>query len=100
MRRARIRRMKDIAGKVAFITGGASGMGLGMALPRVSTNSIAGLLETLAAPPYNGRADLPHLAQLWPPRLACDRTKDPLAAQCSPGRPPRRAAPHITAALA
>jgi NitT/TauT family transport system ATP-binding protein len=41
--------------------GGLPGMGLGMALPRVSTNSIAGLLETLAAPPYNGRADLPHL---------------------------------------
>ena len=37
-------------------------MGLGMALPRVSTNSLAGLLEELAAPPYNGRADLPHLA--------------------------------------
>jgi NitT/TauT family transport system ATP-binding protein len=38
------------------------GMGLAMALPRVSTNSLAGLLEELAAPPYNGRADLPHLA--------------------------------------
>jgi NitT/TauT family transport system ATP-binding protein len=42
--------------------GGVPGMGLGMALPRVSTNSLAGLLEELAAPPYNGRADLPHLA--------------------------------------
>jgi NitT/TauT family transport system ATP-binding protein len=40
----------------------APGMGLGMALPRVSTNSLAGLLEELAAPPYDGRADLPHLA--------------------------------------
>jgi len=38
------------------------GMGLAMALPRVSTNSLAGLIEELAAPPYNGRADLPHLA--------------------------------------
>src|SRR5579863_8420986 len=38
------------------------GTGLAMALPRVSTNSLAGLLEELAAPPYNGRADLPHLA--------------------------------------
>ena len=28
----------------------------------VSTNLMAGLLETLAAPPYNGRADLPALA--------------------------------------
>ena len=42
--------------------GGVPGMGLGMALPRVSTNSLAGLLEELAAPPYDGRADLPHLA--------------------------------------
>jgi NitT/TauT family transport system ATP-binding protein len=39
-----------------------TGMGLAMALPRVSTNSLAGLIEELAAPPYNGRADLPHLA--------------------------------------
>ena len=33
-----------------------------MALHPVSTNIMAGLLETLAAPPYNGRADLPALA--------------------------------------
>ena len=32
------------------------------ALHPVSTNIMAGLLETLAAPPYNGRADLPALA--------------------------------------
>ena len=32
------------------------------ALYPVSTNIMAGLLETLAAPPYNGRADLPALA--------------------------------------
>jgi len=38
------------------------GMGLGMVLPVVSTNLMAGLLETLAAAPYNGRADLPPLA--------------------------------------
>jgi NitT/TauT family transport system ATP-binding protein len=31
-------------------------------LHHVSTNLMAGLLETLAAPPYNGRADLPALA--------------------------------------
>ncbi len=36
--------------------------GLGMALPQVSTNSLAGMLEEIAAPPYNGQADLPHLA--------------------------------------
>ena len=38
------------------------GTGIGMVLPRVSTNSLAGLIEEVAAPPYNGRADLPHLA--------------------------------------
>ncbi len=31
-------------------------------LPRVSANLFSGLIETLAAPPYNGRADLPVLA--------------------------------------
>ena len=40
----------------------AQGAGLGLALPRVSTNSLAGMLEEIAAPPYNGQADLPHLA--------------------------------------
>jgi NitT/TauT family transport system ATP-binding protein len=38
------------------------GLGLGMALPEVSTNTMAGLMETLAASPYNGHADLPPLA--------------------------------------
>jgi NitT/TauT family transport system ATP-binding protein len=40
----------------------AAAMGLGLALPLVSTNSLAGMLEEIAAPPYNGQADLPHLA--------------------------------------
>ena len=40
----------------------AHGPGLGLALPLVSTNSLAGMLEEIAAPPYNGQADLPHLA--------------------------------------
>ncbi len=40
----------------------AQGVGLGLALPLVSTNSLAGMLEEIAAPPYNGQADLPHLA--------------------------------------
>ncbi len=40
----------------------ALGAGLGLALPLVSTNSLAGMLEEIAAPPYNGQADLPHLA--------------------------------------
>ncbi len=34
-----------------------------MPLNPVSTNLLAGLLETLVAPPYNGRADLPALAE-------------------------------------
>jgi NitT/TauT family transport system ATP-binding protein len=40
----------------------STAVGLGLALPRVSTNSLAGMLEEIAAPPYNGKADLPHLA--------------------------------------
>ena len=36
--------------------------GIGTALPNISTNLLSGLMETLAAPPYNGRADLPVLA--------------------------------------
>jgi NitT/TauT family transport system ATP-binding protein len=32
-------------------------------LHRVGTNIMAGMLETLAGPPYNGRADLPRLAE-------------------------------------
>jgi NitT/TauT family transport system ATP-binding protein len=40
----------------------AAAMGLGLSLPLVSTNSLAGMLEEIAAPPYEGQADLPHLA--------------------------------------
>jgi NitT/TauT family transport system ATP-binding protein len=42
--------------------GNFPGLGFGMVLPRVSTNSLAGLLEALAAPPYAGKADLPEIA--------------------------------------
>src|SRR5216684_563237 len=38
------------------------GTGISMALPRVSPNVLSGLMETVAAPPYDGRADLPPLA--------------------------------------
>jgi NitT/TauT family transport system ATP-binding protein len=38
------------------------GTGIGTALPHVSSNLLAGLLETLAAPPFRGKADLPQLA--------------------------------------
>lgn len=41
---------------------GIHGVGVGMVLSHVSSNVLSGLLETLAAPPYNGRADLPVLA--------------------------------------
>jgi NitT/TauT family transport system ATP-binding protein len=38
------------------------GLGLAMALPQVSTNTLAGMIEEIAAEPYLGRADLPALA--------------------------------------
>ena len=40
----------------------AAAVGLALSLPDVSTNALAGMLEEIAAPPYNGKADLPHLA--------------------------------------
>lgn len=46
----------------AHAQGAITGLGFGMMLPRMSTNVLAGLLETLAAPPYNGKADLPAIA--------------------------------------
>lgn len=41
---------------------GIPGAGMGMVLSHVSTNVLAGLIEALAAAPYEGRADLPVLA--------------------------------------
>src|SRR5579872_7149461 len=41
---------------------GIRGTGVGMALNHVSSNVLSGLIETLAAPPYSGHADLPVLA--------------------------------------
>ena len=38
------------------------GTGIAMVLPRVSPNVLSGLMETVAAEPYHGRADLPALA--------------------------------------
>ncbi|VTZ51547.1 Nitrate ABC transporter ATP-binding protein [Methylocella tundrae] len=38
------------------------GLGFAMALPQVSTNTLAGMIEEIAAEPYHGRADLPALA--------------------------------------
>jgi len=48
------------AGKQA--QGSFPGTGISMQLPRVSPNLLAGLLETVAAPPFEGHADLPALA--------------------------------------
>ena len=41
---------------------GIPGTGVGMFLHHASSNVLSGLIETLAAPPYNGHADLPVLA--------------------------------------
>ncbi|MCI4678096.1 nitrate/sulfonate/bicarbonate ABC transporter ATP-binding protein [Rhodoblastus acidophilus] len=41
---------------------GIAGTGVGMVLHPISTNVLAGLIEALAAAPFNGRADLPVLA--------------------------------------
>jgi NitT/TauT family transport system ATP-binding protein len=40
----------------------AAAAAIALPLQRVGTNQMAGLLEALAGPPYNGRADLPALA--------------------------------------
>ena len=42
--------------------GAFPGLGIGMALPRVSTNTLAGMIEEVAADPYKGRAELPTIA--------------------------------------
>ena len=39
------------------------GTGIGTILPRVSTNQLSGLIETVAGAPYSGKADLPIIAQ-------------------------------------
>lgn len=38
------------------------GVGIAMQLPRISSNLISGLIETIAGGPYEGRADLPEIA--------------------------------------
>src|SRR5277367_1364575 len=43
--------------------GQAPKLQIGSRLPPVSTNIIAGLIETVAAPPYDGEADLPEIAR-------------------------------------
>ena len=41
---------------------GIPGTGVGMVLHPISTTVLSGLIEAVAAPPFNGRADLPDLA--------------------------------------
>jgi NitT/TauT family transport system ATP-binding protein len=43
--------------------GNFPGTGLGMSLPHISTNELAGMIESLAAAPNNGSADLADLAR-------------------------------------
>jgi NitT/TauT family transport system ATP-binding protein len=38
------------------------GSGFGLILPRISVNLLSGLVEAVAAPPFNGKADLPEIA--------------------------------------
>jgi NitT/TauT family transport system ATP-binding protein len=48
--------------KTPAVEAAAHGNGVGLVLNHVSSNVLSGLIETLAAPPYNGHADLPVLA--------------------------------------
>ena len=48
---------------VRAFTGKATVLSIGERLPEVSTNLLAGLIETLASETYKGRADMPALAQ-------------------------------------
>jgi NitT/TauT family transport system ATP-binding protein len=55
-------RMTQRAEPKVAASGGIPGVGVGMVLHHVSSNVLSGLIETLAAPPYDGHADLPVLA--------------------------------------
>jgi NitT/TauT family transport system ATP-binding protein len=59
---ARMTRRSDTDKHSRRSSDGFPGTGIGMALPEVSINSLAGLLEALAAQPYDGKADLPDIA--------------------------------------
>ena len=55
-------RMTQGAGPRPSASEGIPGTGVGMVLHPISTNVLAGLIEAVAAAPFNGRADLPVLA--------------------------------------
>jgi NitT/TauT family transport system ATP-binding protein len=48
--------------RIGAVAERVGGMGIDMMLQRVSANLLSGLIETLAAAPYNGKADLPVIA--------------------------------------
>jgi len=48
--------------QIGTVTDRTPAITINTALPRVSANLMSGLIETLAAPPFNGKADLPVLA--------------------------------------
>ena len=48
--------------QIGSVTERAPAITINTVLPRVSANLLSGLIETLAAAPYNGKADLPVLA--------------------------------------
>jgi NitT/TauT family transport system ATP-binding protein len=58
----RMTQRKETKAPAPGAAGGVPGIGIGMALTHVSSNVLSGFIEAIAAPPYNGRADLPHLA--------------------------------------
>src|SRR5271168_5001400 len=53
---------KGAAPQIGAVAERAPAITMNTVLPRVSANLLSGLVETLAAAPYNGRADLPVLA--------------------------------------
>jgi NitT/TauT family transport system ATP-binding protein len=50
-------------GRTGQSDGAVHGTGTAMMLSRVSTNTLAGLMETIAGPPFGGKADLPLLGE-------------------------------------
>ncbi|HEV2573223.1 MAG TPA: nitrate/sulfonate/bicarbonate ABC transporter ATP-binding protein [Beijerinckiaceae bacterium] len=60
--------VEDIYARMTARTGAPTrdghfpGTGIGISLPDISTNLLAGLIEAVAAEPYRGKADLPPLA--------------------------------------
>ncbi len=53
---------RTVATSVGTRTEFFPGQGIGSVLPHVSSNELSGLLEAVAAAPYNGAADLPKIA--------------------------------------